>query len=379
MKIRTITLGLPGIPTPDIIKWAGNQLECASDFFISEKYSVQTRRISLSHWNSGLGLMHESERTATLQMADFFCNEKSIDFCSIGLSNIPNQIDYISQILVETSRLVAGAEISTFQNGVNRDSVSAAAKAIKHLASETESGFGNFRFGAAACLSDGNPFFPGAYHQDEYPKFTLGFENSDLLVKAFVDSGDIEVAKQNLLNILTREYSKIEELALTLSKKLNLRFGGIDTSIAPSLEPNDSIVRAFEAVNIEFGECGTLAVCGAITYILKQIPVKRTGYCGIMLPILEDVGLAQAVDNRKVSVTNLLAYSSVCGVGVDMLPLSGDVPSQQLEGLMLDVSTIALKLKKPLLVRVLPILGKYVGDKTQIESPYVCNSRIVSL
>lgn len=376
MKIRTITLGFSDIPTPQILNWAGQRLERAYDHFVSNGYTVQTRRIALSHWNQGLGLLDEEQRTGILRELDLLCAENDIDYCSLGIVGNPEQIESLSNILTETARLNAGAEISSLEQGVNRNAVRASVKVVRQL-SELSEGFGNFRFGAGACLSAGTPFFPGSYHNDSQPAFTIGFENSDLLVKAFSGSGEIETAKQNLLRILTDEYKKVEKLATDFSETSGLNFGGLDTSIAPSIKPEESVTHAFESVNVRFGDWGTLGVCGNITDVLKRVPVKRTGYCGIMLPVLEDTGLVKAVDDGNLTIKDLLAYSSVCGVGIDMVPISGDVAAEKLEGLMLDIGTMSWKLKKPLSVRVLPI--KSIDKRTRFDSEFTCNSKLLSL
>lgn len=378
MKIRTVTLGISEIPTPETIKWAGLQLDRAVDYFSSQGYLVQTCRIALNHWDAGIGLMTPAQRTNLLQMVDVLSGEAGITFCSIGLAAVPDQIEQITHLLVDLPRLSACADVCRGQNSLSNETIHAAAKAIKYLGMHSEQGFGNFRFGAGFCLADGSPFFPGAYSQSE-PSFSVGLENSDLLVEAFDKSGKLETARERLFELLLLKYRSLENSALDLAATLHLPFGGIDTSIAPSVHPDESIVRAFRSLNIEFGQRGTLAACGMITDVLKALPIKRVGYCGIMLPVLEDAGLAKAAEEGQFGITELLAYSSVCGVGVDMVPIPGDVRVSQLEALMLDVGVMALKLRKPLLVRTLPIPHKLAGERTEFESPFICNSRVMAL
>jgi uncharacterized protein (UPF0210 family) len=379
MKIRTITLGISEIPTSELIRWAGRQLERAVDHFSSQGYSVQTRRLALNRWDVGIGLMPQSERKNLLQMVDSLCAELGIDFCSVGIANNPEQIKHMAHLLAEYPRLSACADVGCEQHGLNDSAIHAAAEAIRYLGSHSDKGFGNFQFGAGFCLKADSAFFPGAYHQSDQPSFTIGLENSDLLVEAFSKAERLETARERLFDLLSSKYGLVEKSALTLAEILNVPFGGVDTSIAPSLHPNESIVRAFRSVNIEFGKHGTLAACGIVTDVLKSLPVKRIGYCGIMLPVLEDAGLAEAAEEEQFGITDLLAYSSVCGVGVDMVPIPGDVSLNQIEALMLDVGVMALKLKKPLSVRILPIPGKRAGELTQFESPYICNSRVMTL
>jgi uncharacterized protein (UPF0210 family) len=310
-------------------------------------------------------------------MVDCLCAEGEIDFCGIGITPVPELIDHAAHLIAEMPRLSGCADVGSVQHGLNSGGIRAAAKAVHYLGSHSEQGFGNFRFGAGFCFAAGNPFFPGAYHQDDRPSFAIGLENSDLLVAAFNESGELETARNRLFDLLSLEFRRVEESALSLAATLGLDFGGIDTSIAPSVHPDESVVRAFRSANVEFGGRGTLAACGMITDVLKSLPVKRIGYCGIMLPVLEDAGLAEAAGEGRYGITELLAYSSVCGVGLDMVPIPGDVSQEKLEALLLDVGVMAVKLKKPLSVRVLPVPGKGAGDLTQFQSPYVCNSRVL--
>src|ERR1044072_9197533 len=218
MKIRTITLGIPGNPTPEIVSWASHQLVSIADFFISRKYTVQTRRIALGHWDTGLGIMPEAQRTSILKAINAICIENKIDFCSVGMIRVPAQIEYIATMLKDTPRLSASAEGSHIERGIDRLAIHAAANAILNLAWNSSDGVGNFQFGTGFCLRPGIPFFPGSYHAEDQPSFTIGFENSDILVDAFGVSRDLETARTKLYDLLTEKYRLVEESALELSK-----------------------------------------------------------------------------------------------------------------------------------------------------------------
>lgn len=379
MKIRTITLGISGIPTAEKIRWAGGQLERATNHFSSQGHVVQSRRLALAHWDVGIGVLPESHRTDILQMVYSVAREINIDLCSVGIARAPDQIAHMARILIECPILSGSADIGDVEHGLNTGAIRAAAEAIRYLAMNTERGFGNFLFGAGVCLQAGSPFFPGSYHRGDRPSFTIGFENSDLLVVAFSESDSFEIARVRLFDLLLSNYRLVEASAEHLSNTLGVGFGGIDTSIAPSLEADESIVCAFSGLSIEFGKRGTLAACGLTTDVVKSLPVKQTGYSGIMLSVLEDKGLSKAVEEGRLSVTDLITYSCVCGVGVDMVPIPGDVSLTQLEALILDVGVMAVKLRKPLSVRVLPVPGKHAGEITEFTSPHVCNSRVMTL
>jgi uncharacterized protein (UPF0210 family) len=380
MKIRTITVGLPGLPTPEAVCEAGKKLGQLAEHFQSKGYVVQSRRIAFEHWDNGLGNLQESDRSRLLSEIDSACADAAIDFCSLGVARRAAHIEHMAEVLLRSRCLNGCAEIVSTRAPLDEDTINAAAAAIRYLASGSGNGFGNFRFGAGCSLAPGTPFFPGSYHDDIRMSFSIGFENSDILVDSFRASAASPAdAEQELSRRLSAEYVKVAGAAESLSETLALHFKGLDTSIVPSVTPEESIVEAFGALGTRFGSPGTLALCSLVTAAVKCVPVRQVGYCGIMLPVLEDVGLADAATQGRVGITGLIAWSSVCGVGVDMVPLPGDTDAKQLAALIRDVGTMSLRLTKPLSVRVLPIPGRRAGEITAFDSPYVCNAAILPI
>jgi uncharacterized protein (UPF0210 family) len=161
----------------------------------------------------------------------------------------------------------------------------------------------------------------------------------------------------------------------------NWKFLGIDTSLNPALDSeHGSVAAALETLQeVEtFGGPGTVAAAAAVTQALQSLPgIKTTGYCGFMLPVCEDLRLAELSTSLRIS--NLLSISAVCGVGVDTVPLSGDVSASKLTSLLLDVVNLAARWNKPLSCRVFPVPGASVGETTQFDSPYLCNSQIFQI
>ncbi len=95
-----------------------------------------------------------------------------------------------------------------------------------------------------------------------------------------------------------------------------------------------------------------------------------------MLPVCEDVGLAQRANEQTYNLTNLLLYSAVCGCGLDTVPLPGDITIEQLEAILIDLAALAIKLNKPLSARLFPMPGKKAGEMTAFNSPYLVDCRI---
>ena len=165
-------------------------------------------------------------------------------------------------------------------------------------------------------------------------------------------------------------------------------FLGIDTSLNPSLEDGGSVASAMEQLaEIDmFGGLGTLAAAAALTTAIQSLPgIKLTGYCGLMLPVCEDQRLAELAKkppgskHRKLEISDLLAISSVCGVGIDTVPLAEDISEDKLTSLLLDMAGLAARWNKPLSCRVLPFPGKKAGDQTDFVSPYMVNTQVFEL
>jgi len=247
------------------------------------------------------------------------------------------------------------------------------------LSKISEDGFANLRFAGLFNSKPGGPFFPAAYHKGP-TSFAIGTENSDLVYKAFSKAKDIEKAGHFLKKILMEEFKKIEDIAEKISKKEKIKYGGIDVSIATSVRQDESIAYAFENLGLgEFGEVGTLAIAKIITETIRNLDIKKCGYSGLMLPVLEDYGLAMRNIDEKYNLTNLLLYSAVCGTGLDTIPLPGDVSEKKLYALLLDIASLSIKLDKPLSARLMPVPNKRIGEMTDYIFEYLVNSKIMKI
>ena len=142
-------------------------------------------------------------------------------------------------------------------------------------------------------------------------------------------------------------------------------------SPAPGLDA--SIGEAIETLSqAPFGDASTLKVCAAITDILKNLKVKKCGYSGLMLPVIEDRVLAKRATEGRYTVQELLLYSSVSGTGLDVIPLPGDTSRDKLAALIEDVAALSVKLSnKPLSARLFLIPGKNAGEMVTFDNPYL--------
>jgi uncharacterized protein (UPF0210 family) len=378
MKLRAITTGI-SLPSPNQlgkIKEVAEFNQQAQDFFEQQGYEVQTTRIATNSWAEYSVGLNPAEIMREISSIEQLCLDLNLSFFSIGHVSDPEQIALIPELIKQTSVIYCSSKIGDWENGLNFDQIRESAQVIKRIAEGTKNGYGNFRFCAWANCPPGIPFFPASYHQGE-TSFALALEYPDLVMKAFSNSENLKVAENNLKSILEAELTKLESLAEKLARELKIKYGGIDSSLAPSLNSNNTISSVYEILGLgKFGHQGTLAISAMITRVLKSLSVKLSGYSGLMLPVCEDLGLAQRANEENYNLTNLLLYSAVCGCGLDTVPIPGDITVEKLQAILLDLAALAIKLNKPLSARLFPIPGKRAGEMTAFNSPYLVDCKI---
>jgi uncharacterized protein (UPF0210 family) len=197
-------------------------------------------------------------------------------------------------------------------------------------------------------------------------------------------------------------------------------YGGIDASINPGLALPDSVGSGLEnllflptsppssssstpsaLLRPQFGDWGTLATVSAVTRAIKNLANKDpaptsaslststaatendsillTGYSGLMLPVMEDLILADRAAQQppRFTLRDLLTFSAVCGVGLDTVPIPGDTPSERIAAVFVEVAALAYRLDKPLSCRLLLVNGKQAGELTEVDdNPYIVNTRV---
>ncbi len=379
MKIRTITAGV-NVHAPaagDLIRRAGRFLAQARTIFEQAGYEVQSVRLSTQAWPITRASDKPSRIAHQVREWEKLVTDCGIDFASIGTVQEPAKINLIPEIIAATSIISASATIAARR--VYREAVLACSRTIIKISQSTPQGYGNFRFAAIANCPPGIPFYPASYHQGP-PGFSLGLENSDLLVRAFGNARSFFEAGARLAEVLRKELRPLVRIGSRLGKNNFFRFLGLDVSIAPSLKRRESLALACERLGLgRFGEPGTLAVSSLITKTLSLLKMKTCGYRGLMLPILEDWGLARRYAEGLLDVPALLSFSAVCGTGLDCLPLPGDTSLKKINALLLDVAALAVKLNKPLSARLLPVPGRSPGDMSAFCSPYLIDTKIQGL
>jgi len=284
------------------------------------------------------------------------------------------QADLLAAIL-QNNKHIFGSLAVTNDAGINWPAVHAAARVMKKLSETTEHSEGNFRFAVNANVPPYAAFFPGAYHTGNGNQFAIGLASAGLVATAVENAPDLATARRRIIDAFFSAGFDVEDLAQRIDREQGWIYMGVDLSPAPSKD--SSIGAAIETISKQpLGSSGTMTAVGLITSALKEVGVHRTGYSGLMLPVLEDPLLAERWNQGRVSLDALLGYSSVCATGLDTIPLPGDTTADDLARIIGDVGTLAVKWNKPLSARLLPIAGKQAGDRTEFTDPYLMNGLI---
>ena len=268
--------------------------------------------------------------------------------------------------------------------------INLSSQVVQKISKITPRGEGNFNFTVNFNCKSLIPYFPASYHNSSDENcFVVGLETPDLLVEILREFNS--TCKDLKHNEKFKNYYEIMSQALQYHvdnikgivesfENSSFIFRGIDSSAAPSKNCS-SMCEVYEELGVEyFGASGSVEASALLTKVFKSLRnIELIGFSGLMLAVTEDIGLANGTIKEQYDLRSLLTYSSVCGIGLDTVPISGDVSLEKLNAIMRDTGTMAFRLNKPLTVRVFPVPDKKAGDMTQFESDDLCNCKILEV
>lgn len=376
MKIRSITVFADAAISEDRARLAdlGAFSQAARQAYIDAGFEVQTTRLALD----GVPMFHpDTVRYAVAVEA--LAREYGFEYVSLGPASEETLLD-VPAILAATRAVFVTAHIVDPASGaIDGATVRMAARVIRE-ASRIDAGFGNLRFAALAHVLPGAPFFPAAYHDGGAPTFAVATEAADLAVTASAAASDLADAHDRLRDCIEIEATRLVAIADRLGAQGSIRFNGVDFSLAPFPTRACSIGAALEALTGQpLGAAGSLAAAATLTDAISQARFPQVGFCGLMLPVLEDVVLAQRAAEGRLNIGELLQWSAVCGTGLDTVPLPGDVSESALARLLFDVAALAVRLHKPLTARLMPLPGKHAGDPVHFDFAYFADGGVLSM
>ena len=395
LDIRTVTLALSLRDCIDsdidkvcenihnkITKYAKNLVEYAND--LENEYSIPiiNKRIAVTP----ISLIGEScknpDYVKIAKTLDNAGKEVGVNFIG-GFSALVEKgctkgdrllIESIPEALAQTDNLCSSINLASSKAGINMDAVLKVAETIKKAAELTKD---KDCIGAAKlvcfCNSPGdNPFMAGAFCGMGEPECALnvGVSGPGVVRAAILDLPD-GADMSDLANKIKQTAYKItttgELVGRKLAKRLGIPFGVIDLSLAPTPAEGDSVAGIFQAMGLEHaGAHGTTAALAMLNDAVKKGGIMASshvgGLSGAFIPVSEDAGMIEAARKGCLTFDKLEAMTSVCSVGLDMIAIPGNTPVDTIAGIIADEMAIGMINKKTTAVRIIPAIGKDVGE-----------------
>lgn len=280
--------------------------------------------------------------------------------------------------------------ILAVQNGkVNYDVLNESLKLIKKTSNISINGKDNFRLGLSVNVKENCPFFPFSVSDGKFG-FSIALELTQEINMIIQNNSKLNLneLRANIINTLYPQIKKIEELANEEALKYNIEFKGFDFSLAPIIDDNNngSIITILNYLGVnDFSKSGTLFATAYLTNILKYFAseFKSVGFSGVMYSLLEDTNLCKINNETGVDIEDLIKLSTMCGCGIDMIPISCDENDNNIKSTFMDVIAISTRLNKPLGIRILPIprAKKGVLHYTNFneDADFISNTKVLTL
>jgi uncharacterized protein (UPF0210 family) len=355
---------------------------------VGEKYGIKVvnKRISISPIALVGGCFSSDQMVDIAHELNEIAKQVHIDFIG-GFSALVEKgiapgdqalIDALPKALAGTQRLCASVNVATTRAGINMDAVLEMAKAIKKAAalSSDEDGLACAKLCVFSNIPQDMPFMAGAY---------LGVGVADAVINVGVSGPGVvkKAIERNLesrpdLNlghiaeIIKKTACKVtrvgELIGREVARNLDIKFGVVDLSLAPTPTVGDSIGEIFQALGLtNIGVPGSTAALAMLNDAVKKGGAFASshvgGLSGAFIPVSEDLNIANAADKGFLSIEKLESMTCVCSVGLDMVPIPGDITIECLAGIIADEMAIGMINSKTTATRLIPVPGKKAGDR----------------
>ena len=396
--IRTITLGinLRDCAHPDIEVLKENIYQkvtsTAEDLVatankIEAKFGVPivNKRISVTPISIVANACQETDYSSIAQTLDKAAKEVGVDFIG-GFSALihkgytkgeRNLLQSIPEALATTDRVCSSINVASTKAGINMDAVLEMGQIIKKTAQATaeDDGLGAAKLVTFCNVPEDNPFMAGAFHGTGEPEAVLniGVSGPGVVKRALEEMPDKSTFNQ-LSDKIKRTAFKItrmgELVGDTASDMMDIPFGIVDLSLAPTPAVGDSVANILEEMGLE--ACGTHGTTAALALLNDAVKKGGSmasssvgGLSGAFIPVSEDQGMIEATEIGALSLEKLEAMTSVCSVGLDMIAVPGNTSAETLAAIISDEMAIGMINKKTTAVRVIPAPGKEVGEEVK--------------
>lgn len=296
---------------------------------------------------------------------------------SKGMSqNEENLIRSIPKALAITERVCSSVNVGSTKTGINMDAVKLLGEIVLQTAEYTKErdSLGCAKLVVFCNAPDDNPFMAGAFHgvSEADSVINVGVSGPGVVKTALesVRGADFETLCETIKKTAFKITRVGQLVAQEAAKKMNVPFGIIDLSLAPTPAVGDSIAEIFEEMGLEYaGAPGTTAALALLNDQVKKGGVMASSYVGglsgAFIPVSEDQGMIRAVQAGALTLEKLEAMTCVCSVGLDMIAIPGDTKPSTISGIIADEMAIGMVNQKTTAVRLIPVIGKKVGEMAE--------------
>lgn len=283
-------------------------------------------------------------------------------------------INSIPEALAQTNKLCSSINVGSTKTGINLDAVKLMGHIVKEAAIKTKdkNSIGAGKLVVFCNAVDDNPFMAGAFHGigEADTVINVGVSGPGVVRNA-IKSASKSASIAEIADIIKKTAFKITRMGQLIGTKaselLNVEFGIVDLSLAPTPAVGDSVAEVLEEMGLEScGAYGTTACLAILNDAVKKGGVMACnrvgGLSGAFIPVSEDQGMIRAVTNKTLNLEKLEAMTCVCSVGLDMIAIPGETSEEVISGIIADEAAIGMVNNKTTAVRIIPAIGRKAGD-----------------
>ena len=394
LDIRTITMGISLFDCisddqkkleqrvyDKITKSAENLVKTAQDLENTYGIPIINKRVSVTPAALIAGGFTADDAVKLAKVLDKAAKELGINFIG-GFSALVQKgftngsravISAIPQALAETERVCSSVNVASTKAGINMDAVAEMGRIIRQTADLTadRQSIGCAKLVVFANVPEDNPFMAGAFHGVGEPEtvINVGVSGPGVVASALRRRGQCNLTEAaETIKRTAFKITRVGQLvAREASERLNVPFGIVDLSLAPTPAVGDSVAYILESLGLEKCGChGTTAALAMLNDAVKKGGVMASshvgGLSGAFIPVSEDAGMIEAARCGALTLEKLEAMTAVCSVGLDMIAIPGDTPAEIISGIIADEIAIGVVNTKTTAVRLIPAAGCKVGD-----------------
>lgn len=397
LDIRTVTMGISLSDCADsdfekmnkrvyekITGYAGRLKSVAEE--VEKEYGIPivNKRISVTPIAEILGNATKEQAIELAKTLDKAAKVLGVDFIG-GYSALVHKgitkgdqtlLDALPEALSVTERVCSSISVATTRTGINMDAVGLMGKIIKEAAERTkdQNGLACAKLVVFSNPVEDNPFMAGAFHGTGEGEVVLnvGVSGPGVVLNALRRHPDADLGQ--VADVIKKTVFKItragELIGRVVADRLDVPFGIMDLSLAPTNAMNDSVAEILEEIGLErVGTHGTIAALALMNDAVKKGGAMASSYVGglsgAFIPVSEDEGMIRGIMDNALTLSKLEAMTCVCSVGLDMIALSGEASAETLSAIIADEAAIGMINKKTTAVRVIPVPGKKEGDMVE--------------